>query len=44
MYYIGKGVVQDYVRAHMWVNLAAVKGDSNAAKNRDIVANKMTPQ
>ena len=30
--------------AHMWVNLAAVKGDSDAVKNRDIAATKMTQQ
>jgi hypothetical protein len=28
----------------MWYNLAAVSGDSDAVKNRDIVAAKMTPQ
>ena len=44
MYYDGKGVLQDYIRAHMWWNLAAVNGESIAVKNRDIVANKMTPQ
>ncbi len=44
MYYIGQGVVQDYVRAHMWLNLAAVSGDAGAVKNRDIVAAKMSSQ
>jgi TPR repeat protein len=44
MYYNGQGVVQDYTRAHMWWNLAAVKGDSNAVENRDIVAKRMTTQ
>ena len=44
MYDLGQGVVQDYVRAHMWLNLAAVKGDADAVKNRDIVAAKMTTQ
>ena len=43
-YYNGQGVVQDYVRAHMWWNLAATKGDADSAKNRDIVAKKMTTQ
>ncbi len=43
MYYIGGGVLQDYVQAHMWYNLAAAQGDKAAAKNRDIVATKMTP-
>ncbi len=43
MYYIGWGVLQDYVQAHMLYNLAAAQGDKAAAKNRDIVATKMTP-
>ena len=44
MYENGKGVLQDYVRAHMWYNIAASSGDSkNASKNRDIVAKRMTP-
>ena len=44
MYAKGQGVPMDDVRAHMWFNLAAVKGDTSAAKNRDIAASKMTPQ
>ena len=44
MYDNGQGVVQDYIRAHMWSNLGAVSGDKDAVKNRDIVASKMTPQ
>ena len=44
MYAEGKGVLQDYVRAHMWSNLAAVTGDSESVSNRDIIATKMTPQ
>ena len=28
----------------MWWNLAAVTGDDDSVKNRDIVANKMTSQ
>ena len=44
MYGKGQGVPMDDVRAHMWFNLAAVKGDADAVKNRDIAAKKMTPQ
>ena len=44
MYSNGQGVVQDYVRSHMWYSLAAVKGNKDAVKNRTIVAKKMTPQ
>lgn len=43
MYDTGQGVPQDNVLAHMWFNLAAANGNANAAKNRDIVAAKMTP-
>ena len=44
MYGKGQGVPINDVRAHMWFNLAAVKGDANAVKGRDIAASKMTPQ
>jgi len=43
MYARGHGVLQDYVRAHMWFNLAAVKGNESARNNRDTVAKNMTP-
>jgi uncharacterized protein len=50
MYRDGQGVPQDYIRAHMWFNLAAL-GTSppwfgfqdHVVKNRDEVAAKMTP-
>jgi hypothetical protein len=37
------GVLQDYVRAHMWFNLSAAQGYQDAVKNRDMVALRMTP-
>jgi hypothetical protein len=43
MYGNGQGVPQDYVLAHMWFNLSAAQGDQLGAKNRDIVAQRMTP-
>ena len=43
MYANGKGVLKDYVYAHMWLNIAAISGDTDAVKNRDIVAKTMTP-
>jgi uncharacterized protein len=43
MYRDGEGVPQDYVAAHMWYNLAAAREYQDAAKNRDMVAAKMTP-
>ena len=42
MYYKGEGVPQDYVNAHMWINLAATQGNLTARKTRDIVAKLMT--
>ena len=43
MYAKGDGVPQDDVQAHMWFNLAASKGGESAVKNRNIVAENMTP-
>ncbi len=46
MYLFGHGVPQDYVQAHMWLNLAAAQGGEDGAKaanDRDAVATKMTP-
>ena len=43
MYAKGQGVPQDYVSAHMWYILAAAKGLTDAAKERDMVAAQMTP-
>jgi hypothetical protein len=41
----GHGVPQDYVRAHMWFNIAAASDVSvrDAVKWRDLVATRMTP-
>jgi TPR repeat protein len=39
----GLGVPQDYVRAYMWLNLAATQGRERAATFRDLVARLMTP-
>jgi len=36
-------VTQDYILAHMWYNLSAAKGNKIARKNRDSLAEKMTP-
>ena len=43
MYSLGKGVPQDYVQAHMWLNLAAARGLPYAANCRDFVTAEMTP-
>ena len=40
----GEGVPQNYIQAHMWLNLAGARGDEEARKARDIVKDKMTPE
>jgi hypothetical protein len=47
-YSVGEGVPEDYVAAHMWVNLAAAKLPPGKARDaalqlRDQLADKMTP-
>ncbi len=42
MYRIGHGVPEDFVRAHLWANLAAAQGDEPARKYRDRLATRMT--
>jgi TPR repeat protein len=51
MYIEGKGVLQDYVQAHMWLNLSVSRLPASEKKirdeavhNRDLVAAKMTPE
>ena len=39
----GLGVLQDYVEAHKWLNLAASRGEAAAVAERDALAEKMTP-
>ena len=39
----GRGMLQDYVEAHRWFNLAASKGVADAAKERDALSAQMTP-
>lgn len=43
-YLDGLGVPQDYVQAHMWLNLAAARGLGAAAKLREEIAGKMTAE
>jgi TPR repeat protein len=43
MYGNGQGVTQDYSQAHKWYNLGGSNGSELGAKNRDIIAKKMTP-
>jgi len=41
-YASGRGVVQDYVTAHKWFNLAAVRGNDDALHNRKELTVVMT--
>lgn len=43
MYCIGRGVDRDYVAAHKWFNLAALKGSTEAKKYRSEIALEMSP-
>ena len=43
MYGNGNGVLQDNVYAHMWFNIASSNGSENDRKNRDLAAERMTP-
>ena len=40
----GLGVLQDYVEAHKWFNLAAARGNADALAEREALAEKMTSQ
>jgi len=43
MYYKGEGVLEDYVQAYAWWNIATTRGDKGAKKYKGIVKKKMTP-
>jgi TPR repeat protein len=43
LYATGRGVPQDDKAAHTWFSLAAVAGDPEAARSRDILARRLTP-
>jgi hypothetical protein len=43
MYAEGRGVPQDYDRAHMWFSLAAAQGEQKAVKALDMAERRMTP-
>ena len=42
MYALGEGVVQDYVEAHKWLNIAAAQGKDGARATRNKVARRMS--
>jgi peptidoglycan hydrolase-like protein with peptidoglycan-binding domain len=43
LYRDGLAVPQDFVQAHMWFNLAAAAGETDAANERDDLVRRMTP-
>ena len=43
-YQNGRGVIQDFVQAHAWLNVASANGWSKASKDRDELAKNMTPE
>ena len=42
MYSVGRNVPVDYVSAHKWFNLAAIRGNSDAARLRREIAAQMS--
>ena len=42
MYARGDGVPEDYVKADVWLNLAAAQGNGNAVKGKDWLRPRMT--
>jgi len=42
MYALGEGILQDYIEAHKWFNLAASQGKEGARSAREEVAKRMT--
>ncbi len=44
MYYKGQGVPQNYKLAYVWESLAAAQGNKEAAKERNLIEKRLTPQ
>ncbi len=44
LYVQGLGVIQNYIEAHKWFNLAASRGEMEALSERDALAAQMTPE
>jgi uncharacterized protein len=44
MYCIGREVAQDYVAAHKWFNLAAIRGSEAAKEYRREISREMSAQ
>ena len=44
MYLFSQGVEKDYVEAYAWFNLSAENGNNFAAKSREDLESRMSPQ
>ena len=44
MYYKGEGVPQNYSDAYVWFSIAAASGDESRTHNRDLAAERLTPE
>ena len=44
MYDTGEGVLENYVKAYAWLNLAAAQGDKGAVEFKDCLRSKMTAE
>lgn len=44
LYFQGKGVLQDYVLAYAWLNLAAASGFEPAMEGREYIKTEMTKE
>ena len=44
MHIQGRGIAQDDILAHVWFNIAASNGSSDALNNRDIVEKALTAE
>ena len=43
MYKNGMGVLTDYARAYMWLDLGVRNGNTNGSQNKESIAKEMTP-
>ena len=44
LYYLGEGVLENYVTSYAWYNITAANGDEIPKKNKGIIAKKMPPE
>jgi len=43
MYFDGRGVPHNFLRAHIWFSIAAAQGDEKAKRSQALTASEMTP-